>query len=163
MPTNTSTTENDLASSDSRPVSAPSSTTLPASILSNLPRRNWNQNHPYSTRFKQTFSANIAALESTLPDDSLPLDHLTALLAEQSAVSSNEDGTDNLLQPFAYAAVDDDTLHYGQMRRAIDRDKFELDMQREVRDLLASQSITIVPRKDMPKDSKAVPAIRSFR
>jgi len=163
LPTNTSTTENDLASSDSRPVSAPSSTTLPASILSNLLRRNWNQNHPYSTRFKQTFSANIAALESTLTDDSLPLDHLTALLAEQSAVSSNEDGTDNLLQPFAYAAVDDDTLHYGQMRRAIDRDKFELDMQREVQDLLASQSITIVPRKDMPKDSKAVPAIWSFR
>jgi len=113
-------------------------------IIANHPRKNWNQNHPYSTRFKQTFSANIAALENTLADENLPFDRLTALLAEQNAIHSNSDGTNNLCQPFAFAAVDDETLHYGQLRKAPDRSKFELDMQCEVQDLLTSNSFTIV-------------------
>jgi hypothetical protein len=58
--------------------------------------------------------------------------------------------------------MDDDTVHYGQMQKAPNRGKFELDMQWEIKNLLASQSITISLRKDMPKDSKAVQAIWSF-
>jgi len=135
----------------------------PTGISTKHPRKNWNKDHPYSTRFKQTLSANIAALEEVISDDSFPIDRLTTFLAEQHAIHSNPDDTANSLQPFAFAAVDDDTLHYGQMRKAPDREKFEEDMQREIKDLLASQSITIVPRSSMPKDSKAVPAIWSFR
>ncbi len=101
-------------------------------------------------------------MENILSDDTLPIDHLTAYLTEQNSIHANDDGTTSSVQPFAFAAVDDDTLHYGQMRKAPDRDKFETDMQREIKDLLASQSITIVRRDSMPKDSKAVPAIWSF-
>jgi hypothetical protein len=49
------------------------------------------------------------------------------------------------------------------MHKAPDCDKFELDMQCEVSDLLASNSVTIVCRDSMPADSKAVPAMWSFR
>jgi hypothetical protein len=49
------------------------------------------------------------------------------------------------------------------MHKAPDRDKFELDMQREVADLLARNSVTIVRRDSMPADSQAIPAIWSFR
>jgi len=149
--------------SDNVDTNPPSNSIPRAGIVAKLPRKNWNKNHPYSNHFKQTFSANIAALENVLSDDNLPIDRLTALLAEQNAIQSNIDGTDNMLQPFAFAAVDDDTLHYGQMHKAPDREKFEQDMQRKIKDLLASQSITIVCRSSMPKDSKAVPAIWSFR
>jgi hypothetical protein len=156
----TTTTPSELASSIS---SNFLSTETVSNVHSTKPRKNWNQDHPYSTRFKKTLSANIAALENVLANDQLPIDHLTALLAEQNSIYSNTDGTDNMSQPFAFAAVNDDTLHYGQMRNAPDRDKFELDMQREVQDLISSNSITVVLRKNMPKDSKAVPAIWSFR
>jgi hypothetical protein len=58
---------------------------------------------------------------------------LSTLLAEHDAISSNTDGASNLsVQPYAFAAAGEDTLHCGQMRKDPDRDKFELDMQREV-------------------------------
>jgi len=124
----------------------------------------WNQDHPYSTRFKRkVFSANTAALESILSDETTPFANFTALLAEYTAIHSNSDGTSNSSHHFAFAAANEDTLHYGQMRQAPDRDKFEEDMRREVADLLASGSVTIVRRASMPADSKAVPAIWSFR
>jgi len=157
------TTPDVITEVDNTSIHSTSSATPPTGILRNTPRKNWNENHPYSTRFKQTFSANIAALENTLSDDTLPVDHLTAYLTEQNSIHAKDDGTANLVQPFAFAAVDDDTLHYGQMHKAPDRDKLDTDMQREIKDLLTSDSITIVHRKSMPKDSKAVPAIWSFR
>jgi hypothetical protein len=157
------TTSASVTESDNVDITQTSYSIPRTGILAKLPRKNWNKNHPYLTRFKQTFSANVAALENILLDNNLPLDRLTALLAEQNAIHSNIDGTDNMLQPFAFAAVDDDTLHYGQMRKAPDREKFEQDMQREIKDLLASQSMRIVLRSSTPKDSKAVPVIWSFR
>jgi hypothetical protein len=129
-----------------------------------LPRSAWNQHHPYSTRFKRkVFSANVAALEAALSEITLPFDNFSALLAEHSKISSNTDNTHNNIPHYASAAAHDDTLHYGQMRKAPDRTKFEQDMQREVTDLLASNSVTIVRRDSMPANSQAVPAIWSFR
>jgi hypothetical protein len=127
------------------------------------PRVAWNENHPYNSRFKrQTFSANIAALESTLLDETVPFDNFSALLAEHAFINGNTDGTSNSINHFAFAAANDDTLHYGQMRKAPVRAQFELDMQREVANLLTSKSVTIVCHDSMPSDSKAVPAIWSF-
>lgn len=128
-------------------------------------REAWNPNHQYSTRFKKTMTANVAALETTLENEihHFSLNGLCALMAEQDAIHSNNDGTSNILHPFAFAAANDDTLHYGQMRKDPDRDKFEIDMQREVSDLLSSNSVKIVDRASIPKTSKPVPAIWSFR
>ncbi len=92
------------------------------------------------------------------------MSHLSALLAEQEAIYSDTDGTTNLpYQPFAFATADNDSLHYGQMRKDIDRSKFEEDMQREVADLLSSNSVKIIKRSSMPPNTKPVPAIWSFR
>jgi hypothetical protein len=107
------------------------STFRPRGILSphkaTKARDNWNPNHNYSTHFKKMMTANVTALESTLDDDDvhLPINNLSALLAEQEAIYSNTDGTFDLpYQPFAFAAVDNDSLHYGQMRKDADRSKF---------------------------------------
>jgi hypothetical protein len=105
----------------------------------------------------------VAVLESVLSDETLPLANFAALLAEQTVTNSNSDGTPNSPIHYAFAAAHEDTSHYGQMLQAPDRDKFETDMQREVADLLESRSVTIVRRDSMPNDSKAVPAIWSFR
>jgi hypothetical protein len=87
----------------------------------------WNQHHPYSTWFKRKiFSANVAVLETALSDDTLPFDNSAAL--NHSNVSSNTDGTHNNIPHYAFVAANDDTLHYGQMRKAPDRAKFEQDM-----------------------------------
>jgi hypothetical protein len=104
----------------------------------------------------------VAVLESILSDETLPFDNFAALLTEQTAINSNSDGTSNSLHHYAFAAANEDTLYYGQMQQAPDREKFEADMRREVADLLASGSVTIVHRDSMPADSKAVPAIWSF-
>jgi hypothetical protein len=128
-------------------------------------RDNWNPNHNYSTRFKKTMTANVAALESTLDDNDvhLPIKNLSALLAEQEAIYSDTDGTIDLpYQPFAFATADNDSLQYGQMRKDADRSKFEEDMQREVSDLLSSNSVKIVKRASMPANTKPDPAIWSF-
>jgi hypothetical protein len=126
-------------------------------------RGDWNQAHRYPTRFKQTMTANIAALETTIVEEEFTLQGLSALLAEQNAISSNDDGTSNEFQHYAFAAAGDDTLHYGQMRKDADRSFFEVDMQREVNDLVASKSVTIVRRDSLPTGVKPVPAIWSFR
>jgi len=149
---------------DSTPNSSPSS--IPDDVNQSLPiiRPAWNQNHPYSTSFKKKlFSANVAVLESVLSDETLPFANFAALLAEQTVTNSNSDGTPNSPIHYAFAVAHDDTLHYGQMLQAPDHDKFETDMQREVANLLESCSVTIVHRDSMPTDSKAVPAIWSFR
>jgi hypothetical protein len=131
---------------------------------SDVPRPEWNENHPYATRFKRrTMLANTAVLESTLSDETIPFADFSALLAEHALLQNNTDGTPNSVHHYAFAAANDDSLHYGQMRKAPDRENFEQDMQREVADLLASKSVTIVRRDSMPSDSKAVPAIWSFR
>ncbi len=97
-----------------------------------IARKNWNNNHQYSTRFKRTITAYVAALESTLENEEniFSLSGLSALLAEQEAIFSNSDNTSEMpFKPFAFAAAGEDTLHYGQMRKDPDRAKFELDMQ----------------------------------
>ena len=80
--------------------------------------RNWNSNHRYSTRFKKTVTANVAALENALDNENnhFSLNGLSALLAEQDAIHSNDDGTFNLLHPVAFPAANGDTLHYGQTK-----------------------------------------------
>jgi len=69
---------------------------LPPEKSTSTIRPAWNQDHPYSTRFKRkVFSANMAALESILSDETIPFANFTALLAEQTAIHSNSDSTSN--------------------------------------------------------------------
>ena len=76
-----------------------------------MARKTWNTDHRYPTRFKQTMNAKIAALDSTLETGDLSLAGLSALLAEQDAITSNNEGTLNEFQHYAFAATGDDNLH----------------------------------------------------
>jgi hypothetical protein len=67
----------------------------------------------------------LAALESILSDETIPFANFTALLAEQTAIHSNSNDTSNSSHHYAFAAANEDTLHYGQMRQAPDREKFD--------------------------------------
>ena len=148
------------------PTRAPNTWSSKGSLLKPaepLARKTWTKDHRYPTRFKQTMQANVAALDSFLDSEALSLTGLSALLAEQDAVTSNNDGTLNESQHYAFAAASDDTLHYGQMRRDPDRSLFEMDMQREVNDLVASGSVSIVRRETLPAQTKVIAAIWSFR
>jgi hypothetical protein len=49
------------------------------------------------------------------------------------------------------------------MLRDPDRNTFELDMQREVSDLLRTDTVELVPRSLVPSNFKVLPAIWSFR
>jgi hypothetical protein len=66
------------------------------------------------------------------------------------AITTHDDGTAISIQPFTFAATSDDPLHNGQMHAAPDWDKFALDMQQEVADHLASNSVQIDHRDSMP-------------
>ena len=129
-------------------------------LVSTTPDENQEVNPP-STQASilrtGTIQANIAALESTLDNETniFSLSTLSALLAEQEAIHSHNDGTTNLpFKPYAFAAAGKDTLHYGQLRKDPDCDKFEVDMQREVKDLLDTNSVKIIERSSMPKSSQ---------
>ena len=74
-------------------------------------------------------------LHKTHTDDNTPLDRVTAFLAEHAAINTNDDGTLNELDPFAFKAMNDDVLHYGQMLKDRDHDKFEEGMKKEMQGL----------------------------
>jgi hypothetical protein len=107
-------------------------------------------------------TTNIAALDCTLETGDFTLQGLSALLAEQSLITSNNKGTSNELQQFAFVAAGDDTLHYGQMRKDRDRSSFEADMQCEVNELVASGSMEIVHRETLPAQTIVIAATSSI-
>jgi len=65
--------------------------------------------------------------------DDVPLDWLVTLLAEQADIDSNEDSTLNCLDPFTFKAANDDVLHYGQMLKDPDQEKFKEGMKTEMK------------------------------
>ena len=121
--------------------------------------------HPYPTRFKQILHANIASLESSELEHSpdFSFNYLTVLLASHDSMNDLGDGTPNESQHFAFAASNEDTLHYGAMKQDDDRLLFEKDMRREISDLEDSKSFTVIPRDELPENVKPVPSIWSFR
>ena len=107
-------------------------------------------------------NANVAALEYSLVEESLGLQGLSALLADQDLIYSNDHGILNESQHYAFAAAGDDSLHYGQMRKNPDRSLFEADMQREVNDLVANESVKIVCRENLAAHTKVLASVWSF-
>ena len=82
--------------------------------------------------FLSPHKANVAVLHKTLTDDNTPLDRVTAFLAEHAAINTNDDGTLNELDPFAFKAMCDNVLHYGQKLKDRDHDKFEEGKKKEM-------------------------------
>ena len=68
-------------------------------------------------------------------------DHFTTYLSHLQALHTNKDGTINFLHPCALAASEnnDNTMHYGEMIKAMDRAKFEDAMDAEVQGLSKSE------------------------
>ena len=95
--------------------------------------------------------------------DDVPLDCLVALLAERSTIDSNADGTLNSLNPFTYKATNDDVLHYGQMLKDPDREKFEEGMKAEMKGLVDAETYEVIHKSALPAGIKPIQAIWSFR
>jgi hypothetical protein len=96
-----------------------------------LVRPGWNDGHSHNTRFKRCVQANFVPVASHLAPS--PVVCVTAFVAEQDALASDESGNPTSLNPFTYLAADtNDNLHYGQMLRDVDCPKFEQAMQDEV-------------------------------
>jgi hypothetical protein len=56
-----------------------------------------------------------------------------AFVAEQIAIHSDLSGSPTEVNPFSYLAADSsDVLHWGQMIKHPDRQKFEVNMQEEI-------------------------------
>jgi hypothetical protein len=106
--------------------------------------------------------ANFAALAAAEEQDHPPIfsnHYLTALLARHNHMHDIGDGTPNEVQHFAFAASSDDTLHHGQVKRDVDHHHYEKDMQREVAELLQSNSIAVMRRSALPAGVLPIPAI----
>jgi hypothetical protein len=115
--------------------------------------------HRYNTRFRRRILAKSA---STLSSDShIDPTLYTALLAAQESPLSLDPQFSTQL---AFAASNNpDVLHYGRMQHDPDRPHFEKDMQREIHDLFASDTVEITPRSSLPPNVKPLKAIWSFR
>jgi hypothetical protein len=82
----------------------------------------------------------------------------------QSRIPIQKSSTDlSFLEHFACAAkTNPDVLHYGSMLKDPDRSSFESDMQREVSDLLRTETVKITPCSIVPSGLKILQAIWSF-
>jgi len=126
----------------------------------NTPHDGWNSSHKYNTRFRLKHSANTAipAIDSTYHD---PLLHeffshhdINPLTTPQCFQSTPSFSSTNPIQ---------DILHFRDMIKDADCPHFEKDMCRKIDDLLASNTITVVPRSIVPCDNTILQAIWSFR
>jgi len=158
----------DSSSSQREPHSTPSPIDLSHSQRESLPPPNvapsgWNPDHPYSTRFCQRYLALPAetSTESNTPiDDSL----YSAFISIQDSYPIHSPPESNFLEHYACAASSNpDVLHYGTMLHDPDRKLFETDMQREVCDLLQTDTVELAPLPSVPSSTKILPAIWSFR
>ena len=87
----------------------------------------------------------------------------SALLADHDLIYSNDNRMLNEFQHYAFTAAGDDSLYYGQIWKDPNRSLFEADMQREVNDLVASESVKIVRRENLAANTKVVASVWSFR
>jgi hypothetical protein len=71
------------------------------------------------------------------------------MVAEMEAIHTNDDGTCNFIYPSAFlSSHEKDTLHYGKMLQAEDRQKFVAAMQQEIEGL--QEILEVVPRQSLP-------------
>jgi hypothetical protein len=118
----------------------------------------WNHNHRYDTRFHSKFIANQANFTPTFHDTTFE-NYLSShdIRPFSSPSCYKTISTSNLQSSFSK-----DVLHYGAMHTDPDCHLFELDMQWEITDLLATNSVEIVPRSTVPPHNKLLQAIWSF-
>ena len=88
---------------------------------------------------------------------------MTAFLAEHAAINANDDGTLNDLDPFAFEAINGDILHYVQMLKDRDHDKFEEGMKKEMQGLAEAETYKVIPAASLPPNTKPIQAIWSFQ
>jgi hypothetical protein len=154
-----------LSSSSQREISSHSSTTSSSDTFQQRTHSGWNQAHPYNTRFKRHFTANIADSSSSLHNKVFSESTINAFLATQDLSPTIDLQTYHALQNVVSttASLPKDTLHYGEMQRAPDREHFETDMCREMTELFASDTLELISRSSIPSDNKPLQAIWSFR
>jgi hypothetical protein len=130
-------------------------------------RSGWNPCHNYNTRFKQHHSANLAALSFNDNSSETPFDEsqCNAFISIQDSYPIKSSTDLSFLEHYACTAKSNhDVLHYGAMLKDPDRPSFETDMQREVSDLLRTETVEITPRSIVPYSGlKILQAIWSFR
>jgi hypothetical protein len=125
------------------------------------PHEGWNSTHRYNTRFRLQHSANMSfhsfepAYQDPLLDKFLQSHNLQPIVSPTCFQSISHH---SLSSPETK-----DTLHYGEMLQDPDRSSFEVDMRREVNDLLSTGTVSIVSRSSIPSWIRPLQAIWSFR
>jgi hypothetical protein len=120
----------------------------------------WNQSHRYNTRFKKHHIASPAVFDHQHDFND---DTITAYLSSNELFSSEPNIFSHQIQNLAYTAYIKDTLHFGEMQKDSDRIHFETDMQREMSDLLQTDTVEVVPRSSLSSDDISLQPIWSFR
>jgi hypothetical protein len=120
----------------------------------------WNASHRYNTRFRKQHIAAITS--SPLPTD-FNEQTILAFLSSNDIFSSDNNNLSDIAQNYVFTASEKDILHFGEMQRAPDREDFETDMQREVSDLLTSDTLELTPRSSLSPENHPLQPIWSFR
>jgi hypothetical protein len=133
-----------------------------SAVAPTLNRPGWNSDHKYNTQFRKSVVA-ATSIPEYVDFKLTPTHNAMAYVAEQIAVHSDTLGSPTEVNPFSFLAADSsDVLHWGQMTRDPDRQKFEEAMQDKIDGLFAHNTLDIVPTSSMPPDTKPLSAIWSF-
>jgi hypothetical protein len=125
------------------------------------PPPGWNSDHRYESRFHKRFTALTSIDDaSTAPfDESL----YSAFISVQDSYPIHSITDISFIECYACAAPSNpDILHYGSMLCDPDRSSFELDMQREMSDLLRTNTVELSHRNAVPSGMKILSSIWSF-
>jgi hypothetical protein len=122
----------------------------------------WNRDHTYGTRFKAHVQVNLTYanhLPTAHQSDQTPvLDQYATMISRIETLATLDDGSPNFIHP---SAVHNDVLHYGDMLHADDKNHFVQAMEDEVAGL--HDMFEIVPRIEVPPNTKPLPAILAFK
>ncbi len=125
-------------------------------------RPGWNRDHMYSTRFKACVQVNLTYanhLRMADQSDQTPeLDQYAAMISHIETLATLDDGCTNFTYPSAFH---NDVLHYSDMLHADDKNQFVQAMEDEVVGL--RDMFEIIPRTELPQDTKPLPAIWAFK
>lgn len=146
--------------------SAPSSQPDSFDTSSSLPPcSGWNLDHNYSTHFKKRHLANIATFHHTSSIVDTPFDEslYKAFIAVQDSFPIHSSTYLSFLEHYACAShTNPNVLHYSSMLCDPDQASFELDLQREMNDLLCTNTAELAPRSAVLSTLKVLQAIWSF-
>jgi hypothetical protein len=146
--------------------SAPSSQPDSFDTSSSLPPcSGWNLDHNYSTHFKKRHLANIATFHDTSSIVDTPFDEslYKAFIAVQDSFPIHSSTYLSFLEHYACAShTNPNVLHYSSMLCDPDQASFELDLQREMNDLLCTNTAELAPRSAVLSTLKVLQAIWSF-